>query len=45
MLQNDRIKEMSLRIARVMNPERIVLFVYYSRNEADNSSDVDLLVD
>ena len=44
MLQISQIQEMSLRIAKAMNPERIVLFGSYARQEADEGSDVDLLV-
>jgi predicted nucleotidyltransferase len=44
MLQANQIQEMSLRIAQAMKPERIVLFGSYARKEADEGSDVDLLV-
>ncbi|HOE63187.1 MAG TPA: nucleotidyltransferase domain-containing protein [Candidatus Sumerlaeota bacterium] len=44
MLENHQIQELSHRIAQAMKPERIVLFGSYARNEADEESDIDLLI-
>jgi predicted nucleotidyltransferase len=40
----DRIQDLCDRIAREFHPERIILFGSYARGDADEDSDVDLLV-
>jgi len=44
MVTLDQIEELTRRIARELDPERIVLFGSYAKGEATNDSDVDLLV-
>lgn len=44
MLSMKQIEEISERIEREFDPERIVLFGSYARGDATNDSDVDLLV-
>jgi predicted nucleotidyltransferase len=40
----EQIKQLSQRIGTEFNPEKIVLFGSYARNEASEDSDVDLLI-
>jgi len=40
----DRIRELCDRIVREFHPERVILFGSYARGDADEDSDVDLLV-
>lgn len=44
MVTMDRIQDICDRIAREFRPERIILFGSYARGDADEDSDVDLLV-
>jgi predicted nucleotidyltransferase len=44
MLQAEQIQELTRRIAKAVQPERIILFGSYAREKADEDSDVDLLV-
>ena len=44
MIGIDRIQDFCDRVAREFHPERIVLFGSYARGDADEDSDVDLLV-
>ena len=44
MVGMDRIRDLCDRIARDFHPERIILFGSYARGDADEDSDVDLLV-
>jgi len=44
MLSSEQIEELSRRIIREFDPDRIVLFGSYAQGEATNKSDVDLLV-
>ena len=44
MVTMDRIQDLCDRIAREFHPERIILFGSYARGDADEDSDVDLLV-
>jgi predicted nucleotidyltransferase len=44
MVSMGQIQEMSRRIVRELDPERIILFGSHARGNADEQSDVDLLV-